>query len=116
MDVHCGTRAAERDVEQRLRAEQDREQGADRPTSYGQSPADHQHRKNGERQLSGRWRGASSGDMAQQRQPARAEPDDSGPDRAKDADRGAGLVGTAHRLQAGWRGGHALRLTPGHPV
>ena len=87
-----GTRAAERDVEQSLRAEQDREQRPDRPTSCGQSQADHQDGKNEEHQRSERGRGATSGEMAEQGQAARAEPDDCGPDHAKC--------------------GHTLRLTP----
>ncbi|MDQ1598798.1 MAG: hypothetical protein QOD68_272 [Actinomycetota bacterium] len=111
-----GTRAAERYVEQSLRAEQDREQRADRPTSCGQSPAGHQDGKNDERQLSGRGCCATSGEMAQQSKAACAEPDDRGPDRAENANRGAGHVGAAHRRRGRWRDGHTLRLTPGDMV
>jgi hypothetical protein len=60
-----GPRTAARYVEQDLRAEQDGEQRADRPTSYGQSQADHQDGKNGEHQLTGRRRSSTSGEMAE---------------------------------------------------
>ena len=100
-----GTRAAERHVEQSLRAEQDCEQRADRPPSCRQSQADHQDGKNEDHQRSERGRSATSGEMAEQGQAARAEPDRCGPDHAKSP--------TARRSRALTPRGHALRLTPG---